>query len=399
MAFLVDSFNTMLKQRNGRLPVDVVVLTGVSEGEARQFVAKQRSFYETFGIKSVFMNEITNIGDLSEEGCLYFTLNTLGSIPHMNLFVEKDTTLCIKRFIKELGLYGLTEDIINALDRKDELIKMLTTDKGFNEAIINTLEEHYNSSVAMGPKDRLQSEGVYVSGDIEKWLNKRETTNIVSQSEPQPEPVEERVTVTPVIETPRVEEVASETQIPANKPVDTPVPSGADSSVTAEAHAEDKPATSEPAKTEPTEPTHEEFHDGDEHPDPLTDEEKAENVTLLNKLREAYEDCKNAVEDSCNSLFVPIKNVIKDSLEKNVFASQLCVMYLEVSQDTSTILYKKLYNTDKLTEEFNNNIHRQTLKMGCPGCGHQWYEDITFLENGVHEIRCPKCDMSRLIEK
>lgn len=400
MTLTLESFNAMVKARDGKLPVHVVHVTNVNRDEFNAFVRENKSFYESFGL-TVEKKDIVTQADAESENTLVFTMiypstNTYAEKPilHFDLRLEQSESISIKRFIKDLCLEGLTEEKIKELPCYKNLVALLMNENDYKKALISTLEQHFCTAI----------DNQFVNSDFD-WCEKDEiTTDDTSIAEPT---IENNVADTDnnnnedsVISELVTDESSMDETERAGGVNDNFVLGSEDScdrTIRFTHHSEEcnndetfVPTIPEPSVTEVSE---------DNNKETLTAEEVAENAELLKTVRTAYEECKAVIEGSCNSLFIPIKNRIKTALETNDFSSQLCLMYLEVSQDTSSPVYKKVYETDKLMEKFNNGVHRQTLKMGCPGCGHQWYEDITFLEKGIHEIHCPKCNISRLIEK
>ena len=71
---------------------------------------------------------------------------------------------------------------------------------------------------------------------------------------------------------------------------------------------------------------------------------------------------------------------------------------MDISNDYTTELYNNLYELDQMVQDFHKSVVRKKLHLGCPNCGSEWDEDLTFLTPGIHEVSCPKCDMSRRIE-
>ena len=127
----------------------------------------------------------------------------------------------------------------------------------------------------------------------------------------------------------------------------------------------------------------------------LSEETKIENKALLQNIRSQYEDTLQFIKDLHNPQFTIFINLFSEALEHNVYTKQLCPTYLDISTDVSTELYARLYELDKVTIEFNKKLVHQTIHLGCPFCATEWDEDVTFLENGLHYTRCPKCDNER----
>ncbi len=131
----------------------------------------------------------------------------------------------------------------------------------------------------------------------------------------------------------------------------------------------------------------------------LTPEEEAANEKLLSDIRQLYEATIRFAEETCNSRYRIMINKMQDSVKTNIFKTQFCPMYLETSDDTSTELYKRLYDLDRATAAFQKNVVHQIYKIGCYQCNHNWIEDITFLEKKPHIIRCPECGAEYPFEK
>ena len=364
MAFTENSFNTMIKLRNGNLPVNIVVINCNDKDQARAWVENNEAlncipeygFYET---------------DKVVDGQIVFTTAPTTK-PHFEVILEtKNSNL--QKFVDGVMLDELDYEMVEAIADPTGLGEYIKTEEGLREAITKTVEAHYANAV----------DNVFTMHDLDWLKESNDHSNEVVANE------------THVDET-----LAQNTETVTNEEAVAPVVSDPEPMNDLPAQNEPTETVSEPVQESniPTPPAVETIN-ANQGVEELSAEEIAENEELLTKIRAAYEECFTVVEKSCNSLFLPIKNEIKKSLEQNSYTSQLCLMYLEVSNDISTMVYKKLYETDNITKEFNARVHRQTLYMGCPGCNHSWYEDITFLEKGVHEIFCPKCNMSRVIEK
>ncbi len=256
----------------------------------------------------------------------------------------------LDRFIEELKLDGLTREFFKPME--SDFCSYLNDN--YEQALLNTLDAHYTDNCASN---------AFKDSDFD-WFRKTRT-DIPREVLKDVTSVDPSDIISDLFEDKNSEE-------PAKKDLKSDVPT--------------------PEVVPDNTPTAADLRD-------LTPEETAENNTLLSRIRASYEACIAAIDESCNTLFIPIKRRIADALEKNDFSTQLTVLYLEVSSDYSTPVYKALYEADKEAITFNNSVHRQYLECGCPGCNHTWYEDITFLKAGINDIRCPKCGMSRLIEK
>jgi hypothetical protein len=130
----------------------------------------------------------------------------------------------------------------------------------------------------------------------------------------------------------------------------------------------------------------------------LTKEDRQANEAIMNELRAACEETIDVLEESYSALYRPIIKKIKECMASSKFDVQFSRMYMENSNDYSTKEYAMIYMLDeKIKNSYNKVIHK-IQHMGCPGCGVEWDEDLTFLSKGIHEITCPKCGMPRQID-
>ena len=123
----------------------------------------------------------------------------------------------------------------------------------------------------------------------------------------------------------------------------------------------------------------------------LTKEEEKENERLLNELCTLYKSTIQFMTESCNAQYRIIINKMQDCLDTITFKQQFTKMYLDVSNDTGSELYKRLYDIDEATQRFQKTVIHQIKPLACYNCGAQWKEDITFLPKGIHSVRCPHC--------
>lgn len=131
----------------------------------------------------------------------------------------------------------------------------------------------------------------------------------------------------------------------------------------------------------------------------LTDEEKKSNDEKLKFLQERYKEVSALINDSKDNRFKAIAKQIDDAVATNVYKTQWCPLYLNISDDTSSDIYAALYDLDIDTLDFNKTVIRQTVHLGCAFCGHEWDEDITFKPSGVFFAECPECYTERPFEK
>jgi hypothetical protein len=130
----------------------------------------------------------------------------------------------------------------------------------------------------------------------------------------------------------------------------------------------------------------------------LTPEEEAENESLLADLVADYKNAIQSVRDTRNPGFRIIEKKLNECINKNEFNTQFCRIYMEISNDYSTALYAALYALDNKTKEFREKITHRVAHFGCPQCGNEWDEDLTFRPKGLCEITCPKCGQGRMFE-
>lgn len=123
----------------------------------------------------------------------------------------------------------------------------------------------------------------------------------------------------------------------------------------------------------------------------LTEDEERNNKRLLEDLRDLYKTTIIYINETCNSQYRGILNKMQEAVDKNVYKQQFTKMYLDISEDTSSELYRRLYDVDIATQKFHKSVVHQIKHLGCFNCGTNWDEDITFLVKGPHKVHCPKC--------
>lgn len=379
-----EAFESMIIDRGDRLPFKYVELHANSDSVARNYVKDLGKKH--FSPKFLFFGEDSHKGNESKfdssrtvsEGKIVCTTQKL-TVPHFDV----DLT--------DINQFQLFDDLVASVDLKgfdphkldDEFKAKLESalEDNYNDVVIKALEAHYNAG-GTGTYLGTEFDWLKFESDASKRASDTEASSHAVSAEKNESVVKD---VSPAEFKQEIKE-ASINKTKANE-----------DEVDASVESENKDTKSGERLTPAPEPTNEEGMEV--NTEPLTEEEEASNRVLLEKVRKTYEDCIAAIDESCNTLFVPIKNKIQDSLNTNKYACELCYMYLESSSDVSSYVYKKLYEADSVVDEFNNNVHRQYMHMGCPGCNNIWNEDITFLEKGLHEIHCPKCNMGRHIDK
>lgn len=132
----------------------------------------------------------------------------------------------------------------------------------------------------------------------------------------------------------------------------------------------------------------------------ITAEENARNIAMLKDIENQYMDARNLIDQMSDSRYRILGNKLADTMKDKTYGkTQWARQYLDVSDDVATELYAKLYNLDKQTKKFCKEVVHQVEHMGCPMCGKEWDEDVTFLRPGIHYILCPNCNAERPYEK
>lgn len=132
----------------------------------------------------------------------------------------------------------------------------------------------------------------------------------------------------------------------------------------------------------------------------ITAEENARNIAMLKDIENQYMDARNLIDQMSDSRYRILGNKLADTMKDKTYGkTQWARQYLDVSDDVATELYAKLYNLDRQTKKFCKEVVHQVEHMGCPMCGKEWNEDVTFLRPGIHYILCPNCNAERPYEK
>ena len=383
----LEAFHKMISAMKNDAPIRVVKVIAKTEEQYKFFIKKEREYFSEIGFKAMHFDEIHDLSAI-RSNCVYFTSEVNGNV----LFITVDVSdmACppswVETFIKNISLQGengpLKESELEDAPNFSKLNKYAAQD--VNGAIANTLICHFNrtTDLKFSPQDL-------------KWLS-------VAAEEPAEEP----------------EEPETEPEEPETTRLETAEP---------EATAEAEPETTEPEATEPEvtrseapEPAEPEtnmarsqmFAGAPEEPpvptkknnvldsakDSLSEEENERNWALLHQLIDKHNQCIKIIDDSYNTGFYPIKSTLQECVNKKVFNRQYCRIYMDISNDYTTELYNNLYELDQMVQDFHKSVVRKKLHLGCPNCGSEWDEDLTFLTPGIHEVSCPKCDMSRRIE-
>ena len=379
----LEAFHKMISAMKNDAPIRVVKVIAKTEEQYKFFIKKEREYFSEIGFKVMHFDEIHDLSAI-RSNCVYFTSEVNGNV----LFITVDISdmACppswVEMFIKNISLQGengpLKESELEDAPNFSKLNKYAAQD--VNGAIANTLICHFNrtTDLKFSPVQDL------------KWLS-------AAAEEPAEEPEPEPETEMKEPETTRLETAEPKATAEAE-------PEAIEPEVT---KSEAEPAEPETnmarsqmfagAPEEPPVPT-KKNNVLDSAKDSLSEEENERNWALLHQLIDKHNQCIKIIDDSYNTGFYPIKSTLQECVNKKVFNRQYCRIYMDISNDFTTELYNNLYELDQMVQDFHKSVVRKKLHLGCPNCGSEWDEDLTFLTPGIHEVSCPKCDMSRRIE-
>ena len=384
----LEAFHKMISAMKNDAPIRVVKVIAKTEEQYKFFIKKEREYFSEIGFKAMHFDEIHDLSVI-RSNCVYFTSEVNGNV----LFITVDISdmACppswVETFIKNISLQGengpLKESELEDAPNFSKLNKYAAQD--VNGAIANTLICHFNrtTDLKFSPQDL-------------KWLS-------AAAEEPAEEPEPE-----PETEMKGPETTEPETTEP-EATAEVAEPEAIEPKVTRPEATEPAPEPAEPeanmarsqmfagAPEEPPVPT-KKNNVLDSAKDSLSEEENERNWALLHQLIDKHNQCIKIIDDSYNTGFYPIKSTLQECVNKKVFNRQYCRIYMDISNDYTTELYNNLYELDQMVQDFHKSVVRKKLHLGCPNCGSEWDEDLTFLTPGIHEVSCPKCDMSRRIE-
>lgn len=387
----LEAFHKMISAMKNDAPIRVVKVIAKTEEQYKFFIKKEREYFSEIGFKVMHFHEIDDLSVI-RSNCVYFA-SEVSNV----LFITVDISdmACppswVETFIKNISLQGengpLKESELEDAPNFSKLNKYAAQD--VNSAIANTLICHFNrtTDLKFSPVQDL------------KWLSAA-AEEPEEESEPEPEESE--------AETTEPEATESEATEPEPEP-EAVKPEATEPEVTRTEATEPKSEPAEPeakdirsqmfaeAPTDPPAPT-KKNNVLDSAKDSLSEEENERNWALLHQLIDKHNQCIKIIDDSYNTGFYPIKSTLQECVNKKVFNRQYCRIYMDISNDYTTELYNNLYELDQMVQDFHKSVVRKKLHLGCPNCGSEWDEDLTFLTPGIHEVSCPKCDMSRRIE-
>lgn len=363
--------NRLATVRGMNLPIRAIVLNGTKEEVAYVILQEQLLFPE-----KVLYNDMTLDGKQMRPDALYFYDKDVENIPQKHMEVDIHGVCeneIVNRFIKELHLKG-AEQIKEKADT-DALKTLLEMD--YEGTLMKVLMNNMARSV----------DGVFDVKDLYRVVPLK---GPIPKTEPVPaEKVKEDDSVTG-----RPKQKSSH---PAQKPVARKP--ATEKKPTVEKVKEDRETVAEEESQIPRPTTKKEVKVQGTFKEELSEKEKEQNAEKLVKLQESYKEVSAFIVDSKDNRFRSIAKELDNAVATNVYKTQWCPVYLNISDDTSTELYAKLYELDIETLEFNKTITRQSLHLGCAFCGTEWDEDITFKPTGVFYAECPNCYTQRPYEK
>lgn len=377
------TINRLAEVRKMSLPIRTIVLNG-TEDEVSYVIEQEEALFPG----KVIFNDMSLNGNVPRSDAIYFYDKTVDNIPVKYLEVDI-TGICksniVKRFINDLHLKNA--GIIERLFDLEALTTLLEMDyEGLlMKVLMNNMENSTNGTFSIDDlKDESPLRGNIVVSEKDNTNNKdsAETTPSTEKStERVPSQVRASIAGMKIPGSPEKEELNKEEKQP-EKSVPT---------------TEKVPAEEEDIVPKPT--VKKEAHVGGEMKGELTEEEKQNNEKLLQDLQENYRRVSSFIKDSKDNRFRAIAKQMDDAVATNVYKTQWCPLYLEVSDDTSSDIYAELYNIDIRTLEFNKKVVRQSIHLGCAFCGNEWDEDVTFKPTGVFFTECPECRTERPFEK
>lgn len=379
------TINRLAEVRKMSLPIRTIVLKGTKD-EVSYVIEQEEALFPG----KVVFNDMSLNRNAPRADAIYFYDKTVHNIPVKYLEVDI-TGICksniVKRFINDLQLKNA--EIIERLFDLDALTALLEVDyEGvLMKVLMNNMEKSTNGTFSI---DDLKDESplkanIVLSKDSSE---KDERDKKDNDSTPSTETSTERVSS-------QVRASIAGMEIPGRK-----TPEKEEQKETLN-NDENHPEESTPAEEEdivPKPTIKKETHVGGEMKAELTEEEKQNNEKLLQDLQEEYRRVSTFIKDSKDNRFKAIAKQMDDAVATNVYKTQWCPLYLEVSDDTSSDIYAELYRLDIKTLEFNKKVVRQSVHLGCAFCGNEWDEDVTFKPTGVFFTECPECRTERPFE-
>jgi hypothetical protein len=384
------AFHKMLETAK-RPPVFAIHLEG-SEREKQYVVTKETDALKELGIETEYVDELEP--EVTYGGTVYFVdtvaPGTLALTIDCGFAKGALLPKVLQDFLEKTNLDIEDPESIMDLPMYQSLFDRCRQD--FDSTVVSTVLCHYSK----------HNDNTWHDDDLD-WMEDRKAE---SEAEPKAEPVEaEPVKQEPIYRKP-VEQKIPVKEIPVENPAAKPEPHVEPKH--AEPVEEDVPAETPAQPTRrvvkkndetdvPVPETVEEDKDGTEK-GVLTEEEKAKNAKLLSELKAEYQKVIDMIDDGYDTIFRPVQKKLKECVDTNTFNTQFCPLYLEFSSDVSTDLYAELYDLDEQTRAFREQVVHHIEHFGCPMCGTEWDEDLTFAPAGINTIHCPKCGAERPFE-
>lgn len=384
------AFHKMLETAK-RPPVFAIHLEG-SEREKQYVVTKETDALKELGIETEYVDELEP--EVTYGGTVYFVdtvaPGTLALTIDCGFAKGALLPKVLQDFLEKTNLDIEDPESIMDLPMYQSLFDRCRQDLG--STVVSTVLCHYSK----------HNDNTWHDDDLD-WMEDRKAE---SEAEPKAKPVEaEPVKQEPMHRKP-VEQKIPVKEIPVENPAAKPEPHVEPKH--AEPVEEDVPAETpaQPARRVvkknnetdvPVPETVEEDKDGTEK-GVLTDEEKAKNAKLLSELKAEYQKVIDMIDDGYDTIFRPVQKKLKECVDTNTFNTQFCPLYLEFSSDVSSDLYAELYDLDEQTRTFREQVVHHIEHFGCPMCGTEWDEDLTFAPTGINIIHCPKCGAERPFE-
>lgn len=407
----IIAFHNMILAMEGKEPPLFVVQLSGTEEEKNYVYEKEREFVTQAGYDAKYVQNLSEVPSFS--GTIIFCKRTAKNtlvFPIDCTFAENELIpTWVKDFIAKTHFTGISgKDLMN--DPRFSDLKQ-SYDRDPVGTITKTILTHFKTGKG----------AAFLSSDL-NWLeqenNQKETENdntnvtIAKQEVKQETEIDTKVEAeTTKTDEPKVTktiEAKSESEVEQNdsgeeKTSDFATDSAKEpevpSSVAVQEVQDVQNVSKEPVNSEPPKPDAvAEAPKKKIEKETLTPEEDAENESLLADLIADYKNAIQSVRDTRNPGFRIIEKKLNECINKNEFNTQFCRIYMEISNDYSTALYAALYALDNKTKEFREKITHRIAHFGCPQCGNEWDEDLTFRPKGLCEITCPKCGQGRMFE-
>ncbi len=388
---LLHAFNRMFKLRHGDVPIQIIELRGTEDDIEYTIDMETEALYNEGLIKNnKAITDIKNTGSsqlffldsvnqlIPQQGCIYFVRKCCNDTLKYNSF---DTTgayapgrFDYKELIEMLGFDGLSNEEIWLLPFELDLQHKVKED--IRDVANKTMLRHFerDSSNKYDPTDfdwvRIETIGISNTNFASQEMT------MVDESLTEDEAEEDENTRLPFLQ-----QVIKDANIAPEKIA--AFNSANDLTEKTKAQSNVSPVINKRINIK----------------DRLTPEDKEYNQKNLQNIKEVYEQAIEYINSLSNSRYTIIRNTMRECVAKEQFNKQFTKMYSDISEDRSTDVYKHLYDLDVATINYQKSLIRQAVHLGCVACNYEWDEDITFMDKGIHYIKCPRCASSRPFEK